>query len=701
MAPCPRFRPAVWSALLFALLVPLPGRGFAENEPPPADATPPPVTILPTEARRGEMIEIKGVTGTQPIEILLDGRRAGTVDPAANGRFFYTIPGCEGACAQGSCTKSCQQCAVEKDTTSEACQNCRFPVDLGSHRLTVRSEGLPLLTTDLKILKDSEGAPEITAIYPTTSYPNYDGEDRANPRYVLTIQGKGFSANGCDNELYLGKRQFDNICWSGEAWCQGLTSFIQGRAISSRALEFKNLTRDPEDLPSLSIGVAGVRSEPKDVALSQVEKGFPLRVASAVVGGLLALTLLIGLGLRRRKIAGRQHNIFSALVLDPETDTYSLSRFQFYLWTGIAIFGYVYLATSRSLVQGKLEFIDVPEGLPGIVFISAATSFLAQWTQNSKGPKGAGDVQPSWADFISSGGVVAPERFQFFVWTLLGAGAFVMLILLREPGTITDLPKVPQGFLNIMGISSAGYLGGKLARKPGPIIDEIVAKMGSLVLSVRGRGLSKDASFLIEDVELNSDMIEAKEWTRDDLSSEPGMNKGLDIRIKTLTEEWKTAAQPLHFTVVNPDGQKAVWPFVIKPVIASSELPAVSAQKMNKEVEVLGQGFKKDAQASVTVPSGIAAPKATLRFVSDTRVLVDIDATETRLAGQEPAAATLVITNPDGGSVSVPLKITAAATNPATPTVPTGGTTIGGATPAPITTTGGTASGGNPAGAAG
>ncbi len=669
MAPYPRFRPFVWSALLFALLVPAPGgavepetagpstQGATSNTAPGAaqnQGTTPAVTILPTEARRGEMIEIKGVpAGTQAIEIYLGPKKARTVDPNSKGRFFYKIPGCEGACGEGPCTKSCQQCATEKDT-SEACRNCRFPVDLGSHRLTVMSEGLPLLTTDLKVLKDSEGAPEITAIYPTTSYPSYDGKDRANPWYVLTIQGKGFSANGCDNELYLGSRQFDNICWNGESWCQGLTSFIQGRTISSRALEFRNLRRDPEDLPSLSVGVAGVRSEPKDVALSQVEKGFPLRVASAVVGGLLALTLLIGLGLRRRKIAGRQHNIFSALVLDPETDTYSLSRFQFYLWTGIAIFGYVYLATSRSLVQGKLEFIDVPEGLPGIVFISAATSFLAQWAQSSKGPKGAGDVQPSWADFISSGGVVAPERFQFFVWTLLGAGAFIMLILLREPGTITDLPKVPQGFLNIMGISSAGYLGGKLARKPGPIIDEVVAQIGSLVLAVRGRALSKEASFLIEDTELTSDMIETIEPTRDDLSSEPGMNKRLDIRIKTLKEEWKSATMPLHFTVINPDGQKAVWPFVIKPVIASL-MPKTVQEATKTKVNVIGQGFKTNAKASVTVPSGLVAPKATLKHLSDTQVDVDIDATSTKVT--KATDATLVIENTDGGTVSMPFQI--------------------------------------------
>jgi hypothetical protein len=40
----------------------------------------------------------------------------------------------------------------------------------------------------------------------------------------------------------------------------------------------------------------------------------------------------------------------------------------------------------------------------------------------------------------------------------------------------------PDGFLALMGVSSFGYLGGKLARKPGPIIDDITATLGSFDL---------------------------------------------------------------------------------------------------------------------------------------------------------------------------------------------------------------------------
>ena len=216
-----------------------------------------------------------------------------------------------------------------------------------------------------------------------------------------------------------------------------------------------------------------------------------------MVVGLLVL-LLFGVfktrGASAYVVDGKKYGFFSMLFLDPETDTYSLSKFQFILWTAVAVFAYVYLMAAQSLIQGKLEFVDIPENLPGIVLVAAGTTVLASGITSSKGTKGAGDVHPSWADFVSTGGVLAPERLQFFVWTIVGVATFISLIVLSDPGTIHDLPKIPERFLYLMGVSSAGYLGGKLARQPGPIIDEIIAISGSLVLEIHGRFLSRDAS---------------------------------------------------------------------------------------------------------------------------------------------------------------------------------------------------------------
>jgi hypothetical protein len=51
--------------------------------------------------------------------------------------------------------------------------------------------------------------------------------------------------------------------------------------------------------------------------------------------------------------------------------------------------------------------------------------------------------------------------------------AFCVAALRYDPGTIKNLDPVPTSMLYMMGLSSVGYLGGKLARKPGPLINEL------------------------------------------------------------------------------------------------------------------------------------------------------------------------------------------------------------------------------------
>jgi hypothetical protein len=61
--------------------------------------------------------------------------------------------------------------------------------------------------------------------------------------------------------------------------------------------------------------------------------------------------------------------------------------------------------------------------------------------------------------------MVTGDRFQFFVWTLVGFLGFLLLVLLADPSTLKELPDVPQGFIYLMGISAAGYLDGKVVRR--------------------------------------------------------------------------------------------------------------------------------------------------------------------------------------------------------------------------------------------
>ncbi len=164
---------------------------------------------------------------------------------------------------------------------------------------------------------------------------------------------------------------------------------------------------------------------------------------------------------------------FTIWMLDPETSPpIAFPSFSFTFGTLGALVGYSYhnLAFSRSLVQGHLEFADMPANLPIIFAGSAVTWVAATGLTAAKGSKGAGEVEPSWSDLLTVGGVVAPERVQFLVWTLLGVVIFMYLAFLSDPAAIQSLPMVPPNFLLIMGASSAAYLGGKAVRGAGPVI---------------------------------------------------------------------------------------------------------------------------------------------------------------------------------------------------------------------------------------
>ena len=186
----------------------------------------------------------------------------------------------------------------------------------------------------------------------------------------------------------------------------------------------------------------------------------------------IALVVFLASFLPAYKVHKTTYGMFTILFLDPETNTYSLSKYQFYLWTLAALFSYTYFALSRVLIQnGSLP--DVPGSLPGIIAIGAGTAIGSQIVTAVRGPKGSGQELPSLGDFVTSGGVAAPERVQMFVWTNLGVLAFCLVTLHSPPWQISELPRIQEGLMYLMGISSAGYLGGKLARKPGPVLSEI------------------------------------------------------------------------------------------------------------------------------------------------------------------------------------------------------------------------------------
>ncbi len=418
-----------------------------------------------------------------------------------------------------------------------------------------------------------ELAPKIDSVSPQVIFPDKNGG------YSFQVIGSGFSPTGPDNHLIISHSNqqdgFDpmaeiELCWQGYP-CKN-PSLPVAIFKSTRQLNFENIRINHYGELGVQIRVGEKRSDPAyPIKLSRVRPWIPLLLAAVIAAVLVGIVFWFGMKVLKKDTLG-------AMLLDQDTNTYSLSRFQFYLWTLAAVFSYTFFFVSLNFVQGRLEFVDVPNGLPGIVLISASTSVFALGISNTKGGKGSGQVDPSFADFFSSGGYIVPERLQFFVWTVLGVGVYLVVVIFQNPAEIKGLPTIPDGFLQLSGISSLGYLGGKLARKPGPAITSIAnvsydSSSQALVLDVQGSNLSEDATFKIEknggqymlsprDVSIRTN-IKIKQAD----ATDPKLASVLGLEIASPQNDWpkiKMPAgkdEPYELTIYNPDGQFAVWNF--------------------------------------------------------------------------------------------------------------------------------------------
>jgi len=292
----------------------------------------------------------------------------------------------------------------------------------------------------------------------------------------LVLHGTGFQLTPDDNVVWInGQRQA--VDWNG---C--IADVAQQTA--PRVLALTGEVRSAEEIRLCGVTVPGdgqlrvAVGYGDTISATRVYRAFAMAqrrviATSAAIAVVLALIPLALLSTLRKSYAiNGQWYKFRLLFLDPETDTYSLSKLQFYLWTLTAIFSYAYLFISRVQVQNAI-WPDVPGTLPGVIAVAGGTAVGSQLITSIKGSKGSGEQKPSWADFITSGGVVAVDRLQMFTWTLFGVAAFIGAVARQEPGTITELPALPERLLMLMGLSSTGYLAGKMARKAGPVINEV------------------------------------------------------------------------------------------------------------------------------------------------------------------------------------------------------------------------------------
>ena len=459
-------------------------------------------------------------------------------------------------------------------------------------------------TTALSVASPTQAEatkPKLLRVAPESVYANTS--DFLNPVYEVRVFGENFAADSSNLKIYLDGREAE-VVWSRPE--KKLSKITEGNkdpevnaertSGASRLVLWINQHHYNGTIESAVANVEGTSIAKSDeqlpIVLAKRNFGYWFQLGAFGLSFVILAVpvLLVKYSGQSYSVPNKPHWIVAALFLDKETATYSLSKFQFYVWTAVSVFGYVYLFAARCLIQGIWEFIEIPKSLPGLVLISAATGAAAQFVTTQRGPKGAGEEHPAYADFVSSGGVVVAERFQFLVWTVIGSLAFFYLIISQDPASIRVLPTVPDGFLQLMGISSFGYLAGKLARKPGPVLDNVraEAKGSDLNLTLHGRILSPNATFKITydkpspQLKLSQgNVLElAGDLHPEAIVSEPDEQTKPEITARELVLTIKGKDTTLldgasQFTISNPDGQSASWS-LNKTVPSSPATPATN-----------------------------------------------------------------------------------------------------------------------------
>jgi hypothetical protein len=520
-------------------------------------------------------------------------------------------------------------------------------------------------------LRVSGSAVTLDSAHPATAYRS------ANGGFDFDVVGQGFSNKREDNNIYIKGQGLIVKSWADN----------QKTCEESSKEKKPCLWYDPQQPDKLHIvGYPGEAYQGPlsfRVQVGSVQSGVdrPLVLArlspsgirfwSILIFGVLAYVVygLVAAGLRNgvdNVIDGQRYSPFTSFFLDKQTDTYSLSKFQLLLFSATFIFGYLYVFLCSWLVQWHFVLPDVPAAFSGILGMSAGTTVVAAGATSARGSKGAGGTRPSFSDFITTGGQVVPERFQYFVWTLVACFGFAALLLSQDPATITGFPDIPQGLLYVMGVSAGGYLAGKVTRAPGPVIRNITWNKDQKQLFVQGENLSNDGDYFIDGKKLP--IITQGTDAKSLVNSTP-QEQASD---RTFCSELKVTVDPKAgfdldtgdhvFRIMNKDAQFSDARFTadppqIKSVTMLNPPPSpisvptgadpskvIGATKGSTVIKVSGSGFRAGTIARWTQPGAKESLEITSVQVQDSSNL------SLTLQPGDPGPATLLLITSNGFS---------------------------------------------------
>jgi hypothetical protein len=193
---------------------------------------------------------------------------------------------------------------------------------------------------------------------------------------------------------------------------------------------------------------------------------------------------------------------FELMLTDRATNTYSLSKFQAFVWTIASIGSYSYVIISQGLLlrNGK-----IPDFNPSLVVLMSISygGLIAAGGLGAKKPKNEIKAKPpELSNLFCEGGNVDLSRLQLFGFTIVSIAAYIYNLALGNP--LEGLPDIPPTLLGLMGVSQTGYLGSKAIGKEIAINtvtpNHIEINQPDVQISILGSGFMQGTKILLEGV---------------------------------------------------------------------------------------------------------------------------------------------------------------------------------------------------------
>jgi len=358
----------------------------------------------------------------------------------------------------------------------------------------------------------------------------------------------------------------------------------------------------------------------------------------AVLSG---LGLLVLLGLTIVIIAPRGTRNPWKLVEGADGSS-STSKFQWFLWLIVILFGYAALWVLRA-EQGIFSALsEIPVNLLTVLGFSTATAAAAKGitsgyvqtgrvakttaTQKAAGQTTAGRtaVAPAAAGqaTISTGGILqddtgVPElaKIQMVGFTLIAAGIFLITVIhqIVSNDVIAGLPNIDSSLMVLMGISQGGYLGKKLVTFGTPALyppSPLAGPPGTTVTLAGANLGSQSGSQLL----LNGSPIEVTDWSATVINfTVPGYDPanggswaGLPKVVPLVVSAMGQMSNSVNFTVTPP-------PFTPPAAAASTEAAAqieAAAESKPPQAEQATGPPATAEQATGPPATGLQAPNS-------------------------------------------------------------------------------------------